>query len=388
MHFVIIGNGVAGITAAETIRNLDADAEISVISTEKHFYYSRPRVIEFLGNKIAQERLILHNKSWYDEKNIKLSTGACASRIDEKQGEVIMESGEKIKYDRLIIATGAYSAVPQIENVCQEGVFTLRTIDDANGIKEYAKNRKSALVLGAGLLGIEAANSLTALGLEVKVAEIFERLLPRQLDKQGSMVMQSMLESKGLSFFLGKASVSVSKQDKNLAVKCKDGSTMEAEMILISAGIKPNTDIIKNTAIQCNRGIKVDNLLKTNCENIFAAGDCAEYNGTVYGIWPAAKDQGYFAGLNASGRKTEYVGTLPSVKLKVMGIDFVTLGSIEQGEGVETIVKQDKGIYKKLCLKDNKLTGAILLGDTKDTGKLQEMINKKQDITFVKDHLV
>lgn len=307
MRFVIIGNGVAGITAAETIRSVDKDAEIHVLSTEKHYYYSRPRVIEFLGNKIQGERLVLHNKNWYDEKNIRLSLGVTVGNIDEGHREIILISSEKIKFDKLIIAAGAASLVPPIENVNQEGVFTLRTIDDANVIKDYAKNKKRALVLGAGLLGIEAANSLKALGLTVSVAEFFERLLPRQLDSEGALVMQQMLEARGLSFYLNKQAAAVTRAGGKLIVKCKDSSVLETDMILISTGIKPNLGIIKNTSVESGRGIKVDSFLKTNSDNIFACGDIAEFNGVVYGIWPAAKDQGILPGLTqqAAGPSTQ-----------------------------------------------------------------------------------
>jgi nitrite reductase (NADH) large subunit len=335
-----------------------------------------------------EEKLIIHNKNWYDQKKISVSLNQSAKVIDIKNKKIIFQNNGECEFDKLILAAGALPFVPPIEGVRQKGVFTLRTIDDAKAIKHYCRGKKTALVLGAGLLGIEAANSLKESGLSVTVIEVYHWLLPRQLDKEGSLVMQSMLEARGLSFLIGRQISTITRTLRGLVVEFSDYSMAEADMVLITAGIKPDLDMLNGTDIETGRGVKVDSTLSTNIEDIYACGDMAEYDDKVYGTWQAGKEQGHYAGLNAIGLRTEYRGTVAPMKLKVMGIDFVSLGEIETGEKTETVVKKDRDVYKKIYITDNKIRGAILLGNTKETRKLQEMIKHQQDVRLVKEQLV
>jgi nitrite reductase (NADH) large subunit len=381
MKFLIIGNGVAGISAAEAIRKKDPKAEITVLNSERYYHYSRPRVIEFLSGTIPLEKITIKNVDFYEKNKIRLVMLVNVMKIDTAAKKLMLDGGIDENYDKLIIAAGANSFLPPVEGSNNEGVFTLRTIDDAKAIMEYAKGKKTAVLIGGGLLGIEAAVSLIALGLEVTIVEFFDRLLPRQLDKEAAAILQSMLEKKGMKFLLPKQSASIVKEGTGLKINFKDNTSVTGDLLLFSAGIRPNLKIIEGSGIAADKGIKVNNFMETNIADIYAAGDITEYNGMVYGIWPAGREQGTAAGLNAAGEKAEYKGSVLSTKLKVAGIDLGSLGNIEAGAGVEVYTNKAPGEFKRVFIKDGRLEGAILLGDSEDYGKLQEIMKKKEPVS-------
>ena len=249
---------------------------------------------------------------------------------------------------------------------------------------EHAKGKKKALAIGGGLLGIESAMSMSALGLEVTVAEVFDRLLPRQLDSEGASVLQSMLEKKGLKFLLPRKTLKIEKAGENLKIDFEGNDPAEAGLILISAGIRCNLALVKDSGIETDKGIKVNGFMETNVPDVYACGDIAEFNGRVYGIWPASTEQGGVAGLNAAGEKKEYKGTVMATKLKVAGIELASIGNIEKGEGETARTEKGEGFYRKLVFKEKALTGAILLGDAKDYSKLQKLIKSGEDASGLK----
>ncbi len=376
MKIIIIGNGAAGIAAAESVKKKDTSISITMISNEKHPHYSRPRVIEFLSGKVTREQIIIRKKEFYDTNGINLLYPVSVKRIDVVAKTVDLDNGSVEKYDKLIIAAGAYSFIPPVEGSKNPGVFALRTIDDAESIMGYSKDKKTAAVIGGGLLGIEAAISLTARGLQTTVVEFFDRLLPRQLDKDGAAILRAMLETKGLKFMLPKTAVSIAPSGDSLTVNFKDNTSLTAGLVMFSSGIRCNLKIIDGTGIASDKGIKINNFMETNIPDVYACGDITEYNGMNYGIWPAAREQGTAAGLNAAGEKTEYKGSVMSAKLKVAGIDLGSMGNIEADAQTKTFTKQSEGIFKRVFIKDGKLSGAILLGDTADYQKLQEIMKK------------
>lgn len=381
MKILIIGNGAAAMAAVESIKKKDPSIAVAMISDEKHPYYSRPRVIELLSGKVGLEQIIIKKKEFYEAAGIKLISPASVKLIDTAAKSVVMENGEPEKYDKLIIAAGAYSFIPPVEGGQNPGVFTLRTIDDAAAIIDYSKNKKSAAVIGGGLLGIEAAISLTARGLKTTVVEFFDRLLPRQLDADGAAILRGMLEAKGLSFMLPKQAQSITGAGNELIINFKDNTALTAGLIVFSAGIRCNLKIIEGTKIAADKGIKINNFMETSVEDIYACGDIAEYNGMNYGIWPAAREQGIAAGLNAAGEKTEYKGSVLSAKLKVAGIDLGSMGKIETDADTKVFTKHEGGVFKRVFIKDGKLSGAILLGDTADYQKLQETMKRAETIS-------
>jgi nitrite reductase (NADH) large subunit len=374
MRVVIIGNGAAGATAAEEIRKADGSCEITVISDESYPYYSRPRVIEFLTGKVAEEKIFIRKSEWYAENKIELLLSTVVEKIDTEAKQV-KAGGVLINYDKLIIAAGAYSFAPPFPGAKDKGVFTLRTIDDAKNIMQYAKGRKKAVVIGGGLLGIEAANSLKEHGLNVTIVEVFDRLLPRQLDTETAAILKGKLESMGLSFILDKQTAAIEDAEGGKKVKFADDSFEETDMVLLSAGIRSNLKIIENTPVEKMLGIKIDGFGRTNIDSVYACGDIAEFNGRVYGIWPAAREQAIAAASHITGGSAEYKGTVMSVKLKVAGIELASMGDVS-GEGTEAEIKKENENFKKIFIRDNKVAGAILIGNTKDYAKIQKMIKE------------
>lgn len=377
MRVVIIGNGAAGATAAEEIRKADGSCEITVISDERYPYYSRPRVIEFLTGKIPEEKIFIKKPEWYAENKIELLLSTVVEKIDTAAKQV-KAGGVMINYDKLVIAAGASSFAPPFPGAKGKGVFTLRTIDDAKGIMQYAKGRKKAAVIGGGLLGIEAANSLKEQGLKVIIVEVFDRLLPRQLDKEAAVILQKKLEEMGLSFILNKQTSSIDEDSGKKTVKFADDSSESADMVLISAGIRSNLKITEGNNIDKMIGIKIDGFGRTNIDSVYACGDIAEFNGRVYGIWPAAREQAQAVASHITGGNAEYKGTVMSVKLKVAGIELASMGDIS-GEGTQAEVRSDNGNFKKIFIRGNKAAGAILIGDTKDYVKIQKIIKEGGD---------
>ncbi|HDT15248.1 MAG TPA: NAD(P)/FAD-dependent oxidoreductase [Firmicutes bacterium] len=375
MNIVIIGCGAAGAGAAAQLRKLLPDAGIKMFSSEKYPFYSRPRVIEYLAGGLEKEKLFIKKEDWYKENNIEFYTEEKITSINPSDKTVHSENRGKISYDKLLIAAGAHSFMPDFK-CTGKGLFTLRTIDDADAIMNYAKGKKKGAVIGGGLLGIEAANSLTAHGLEIEIIEFFERLLPRQLDDEGAGILQKMLEEKGLRFRLGKQTEKITEEGGGLEISFKDGEKTSAEMILVSAGIRPNRDIIKDTGIEADKGIKVNGNLRTNIEDIYACGDIAEFNGVIYGIWPAASEQAVIAAKNIAGENEEYKGSVMSTKLKVAGIDLASVGEITEENGAKGKSYGDGRVFRKIFEKDGKIAGAILIGDTKDYMKLQKSISE------------
>lgn len=380
MKIIIIGNGIAGISAAEAIRGKNKNFEIAVYSDEKHYHYSRPRIIEYLSGKVDVDKIKIKKEEFYKEQNIKLNLNSKIISINTQKKKIILSDGRQDNFDKLIIAAGAYSFLPPVKGADTEGVFTLRTIDDADKIISFSKGKNKALVIGGGLLGIESAMSLRTLGLDVTIVEVFDRLLPRQLDKDSAKILQTMLEEKGLKFLLSKQTLSIEKNNDLLKINFADNTFVLANLTLFSSGIRCNLKIIEGSGIEFDKGIKVNEYMQTNIPDIFAAGDIAEYRGVVYGIWPAAKEQGIAAGLNAIGEKTEYKGSVLSTKLKVVGIELASIGSIEHGEGIQIHTKQNKGVFKRVFMKDNRLIGAILVGDATQYQKLQNMIKLQKEL--------
>ena len=374
MKVIIIGNGAAGMAAAEAIRERDADCEISIYSDENRFHYSRPRIIEYLGGSVQADRLTIRAAEFYDKRRIRLVKPAVIAAIDPTRRKVLLRGGGEDGFDTLIIAAGASAFLPPVEGSNLDGVFVLRTLDDAEKIMAFCKGKKKAVIVGGGLLGIETAASLAKTGLDTTVVEIFDRLLPRQLDTEAAVILRSMLEKGGLKFLLAREISSIRPSGSSLELGFSDGSSTDADIVVFSSGIRSNTSLASAAGISCDRGIIVDEFMETSVRGIYAAGDVAQCNGVVYGLWPAAREQGTVAGRNAAGERVAYPGSLVSARLKVSGIELASLGSIEAGEGVSAISRYGEGSFRRFFLKSGKLVGAILIGDTADYMKLQKLL--------------
>ena len=387
---IIIGNGVAGATAAEVIRKNNKDISISIYSDEPYPFYSRIKLPHFLGDEIKQEDTYIYNADWYKEKGIEFYPGTKIKKIETDKKYIITEKEEKGEYDKLLLATGSTNFVPPIKGREKKGFFTLRIIRDVLSIKEYSLKNKKAVLIGGGLLGLEAARGLRVRGLDVTVVEFFPRLLPRQLDEKGGKVLQRLIEKIGIKVVLNAQSEEVMGGDKVAGLKLKDGRMVDCDLIIISAGITPRIELAKEAGISVNKGIVVNERFETNIKGIYAAGDCAEFQGRIYGLWTASTEQGTIAGNNIAGVDTIYSGTTPSTTLKIVGIDLTSIGVVNpEGEGFKELIREDGSneVYKKLVIKDGKIVGAILLGDTKEVRTVAKLIKNSTDVSKFEDKL-
>lgn len=380
MKIGIIGNGVAGITVAETVRNGDKSASITIFSDEAHPHYSRPRLIELLNGKTQLERIIIHGAAWYEKNAFELLLDTKISAVDPLTREVMDVSGRKWLFDTIIIASGAHGSVPSVPGMEHERIFTLRTIADAEKIRSAALSAKRAAIIGGGLTGLETAFALVGLGLEITVIEMYDHLLPRQLDHESSGVFRSLLENRGIRFLTATSVRSVGEKREGIELLLSNGNSLPADFAVVAAGINPRTRIVENTSITRNRAIIVDRFMRTSAPGIYACGDVAECDGVIYGLWMPSREQGIACGNHLLGKETEFAGAIPSTRLKVAGIEFASIGDVSTTHGTAISIERDEtsGFYKKLFLRNEKLSGAILIGNVKEAIALQARIRNEE----------
>ncbi|BAL81008.1 NAD(P)/FAD-dependent oxidoreductase [Caldisericum exile] len=392
MIYAIIGLGVAGITAAKTIRQLDPKGEIHIFSEEQTLYYPRPKLFEVIREEIKARDLYFYDSMWYEERDLKLHLGVKVRKIDPKEHLLLLDMGGSVAYDKLLIANGASCFVPQIEGVYNEGVFTLRNLNDAFKIRRHSfiiGNGKPVVVIGGGVLGLEAAYSFLKNKLKPVVIEGGPYLLPRQLDEEGAKILKGILMSWGIGILENAKTERIIGNGNVEKVILADGTVVPAEMVLLSTGVKPNTSLLELSNLPFNRGALVNSYMQVS-EDIFAAGDIAEFNGIVYGIIPPAIEQATIAATNmVKDGSIEYKGSVPSNTLKVVGLDLTSVGLVNpKEEGFEVIRASDEssGKYRKIVLKDNKVVGVIILG-IKEANIATKLVSKQVDVTQYKNKL-
>jgi len=387
--YLIIGNGVAGNAAAENIRKYDPEGKIAVFSRESRPFYYVPALPSYLAGEKGADQITLHQQSWYDQRRIDLYLDTRVTQIDAAQKFVETGRGKRFPFDQLLLATGGNSFVPPIPGADSAGVFTLRTLADADRIKQAAAGAQTAVLIGGGLLGLEAGNGLRKLGLKVIVVEFFPRLLPRQMDAAGAAILARQLEDMDFTFYLGAKTKEIAPGPDGLTVNLESGEKLKGDLVLISAGVRPDLSLARALGLDIDKGVKVDDTMKTSRDGIYAAGDLIEHRGRFYGIWPAAMEQGAVAGAAMAGQAEKYTGTLPSNVLKVAGIDLMAAGDIDADGKLEALVHTDSAqkTYRKLVIQDNLLVGAILLGDIRGSAEIQAAIRKKTDVSLLKGEL-
>ncbi len=384
VKYLIVGNGVAGTTAAEHIRSTDPEGSITILTDEGLPFYSRIRLNEYMGRDITEEDLVIRKDAWYDENRIKLLLNTSVTGADPDK-KVVTTSGDNFfSYDRLLVATGSHSFVPPIKGADRAGVFCLRNIQDARNIMAHAANIDDVVIIGGGLLGLESGNALLKAGKKIKVVEFFPRLLPRQLDESGASRLQGIMEDMGFSFELGTGTKEITGTDAAEGLVLDNGKDLTAEMIVISAGVRPNMELVEPLGLEYDKGILVDEYLKTNRTDIYAAGDGIQYKEFLYGIWPASMEQGKMAGINMAGGNAGYQGTAMANTLKVAGIDLASAGNIDVDNEFEAKMFSDDKTYKKIVFDKDAIIGCIMLGDKNGFKKITRLISEKTDVSDVK----
>ncbi|MFN4325773.1 MAG: nitrite reductase large subunit NirB [Azonexus sp.] len=393
-RLVLIGNGMAGVRTIEELLKIKPDHyDITIFGAEPHPNYNRILLSPVLAGEMQIKDIILNELDWYKENHITLHTGKQVTQIDRVNRKVIAEDGTEEYYDRLLIATGSTPFMLPIPGNDLPGVIGYRDIQDTDEMIAAATQYKHAVVIGGGLLGLEAANGLKLRGMDVTVVHIGPWLLERQLDEVAGKMLQKSLEEKGLKFLLQTQTEALIQGESGrvAAVRFKGGMQIPADLVVMAAGIRPNYALAEKSGIYCNRGIVVNDTMQTYDPRIYAVGECVSHRGIAYGLVAPLFEQAKVAANHLAGYGIgRYTGSVTSTKLKVTGIDLFSAGDFMGGEGTEEIILNDPygGVYKKLVLKDNKLVGGVLYGDTADGPWYFQLIKDGRDIHDMRDSLI
>jgi nitrite reductase (NADH) large subunit len=397
VRFVIAGNGIAAITAARTIRAASPDGEIEIYTEAPRPFYLRPRLIPFLAGRLKQEDLYVYSPKWYAGRGITVHLATPVVGLDPGERRIHLEKGDAVGYDRLLLAVGSHPFVPSLEGWGQEGVFTLRSVDDALAIKSHAEaclsaGQRDAVVIGGGLLGLECAHALTSLGMLVTVLQAGPWLLHKQIDRDGAEILEGQLEGLGIECLSGVVPSAILSNGGVSGVLLEDGRSVSGHLVLCAAGVRANLDLARESGLAVKRGVLVDDEMRTSAGQVYAAGDVAEYDGETWCIIPAAVEQARVAGANmVSEGSARYEGTVPSTTLKVVGLDLTSIGVISGEEaGFEELRRAEpaKGIYEKLVLQDGRVVGAILLGSRSRVPAVSKLVAEGIDVSSQKDRLL
>src|SRR6266704_2983538 len=369
MKLVMIGNGMAGVRTLEELLKIAPDVyAITVFGAEPHANYNRILLSPVLAGEMTIKDIMLNDVDWYEKNGVTLHLNKKVAKIDRRARRVVAADGIEAGYDRLLLATGSNPFVLPIPGAKLEGVLTYRDIGDTNAMIEAAAKYKHAVVIGGGLLGLEAANGLKLRGMNVTVVHLMEWLMERQLDRAAAELLQQSLEAKGLQFLLQKqtAEIVANEQGRVRAVRFKDGSEIAADLVVMAVGIRPNTELAESAGIWCHRGIAY---------------------GLVAPLFEMAKVCANHLAHFGIGR---YAGSVTSTKLKVTGIDLFSAGEFSGGAGTEDIVLNDAlgGVYKRIVLRENRIVGAVLYGDTADGSWYFQLLRDKQNVAEIRDHLM
>ena len=389
---VVIGNGMAGMRTVEELHKLDPDMyDITVFGAEPHGNYNRILLSPVLAGEKTMDDIMLNTREWYVQHGITLHAGDPVEHIDRRKRIVRARSGLEVRYDRLLIATGSKPFIIPVPGHQLPGVLAFRDIQDVESMLEAARNHKHAVVIGGGLLGLEAANGLQRQGMSVTVVHVTDALMNQQLDKPAAQLLQKALEDKGLKFMLNAQTAEIVGTDRATAVRFKDGSEIPADLVVMTAGVRPNIELAKSAGLHCDRAIIVDDTLQTYDPRIYAVGECVQHRSATFGLVAPIWDQARVCGAHLAGAGVRrYVQQTSPTRLKVTGVDLYSVGDFVGGEGSEDLVLRDarRGVYKRLVLKNNRVTGAVLYGDVKDGPWYFGLIQNNTDITSIRQTLL
>ena len=393
MKLVLVGNGLAGMRCLEDLLDMAPDRyEITVIGEEPWGNYNRIMLSPVLSGEKTIDDIMLHPHAWYADKGIRLFAGDLAVRIDRPRKHVYTEKGEVISYDRLILATGSKPFVPPIPGSDLKGVLSFRDIYDVNSMLDYCKTWKNAVVIGGGLLGLEAAYGLKQQGMNVTVLHLMDRIMDRQLDSKASQMLKTAIEQKGITILTAANTEGLIGEEGHVTqVKLKDGTVLDADLVVFAVGIRPNMTLAQSAGLRCNRGVLVNDTMQTFDPSIYAVGECIEHQGQTFGLVEPLWGQAFICAshLAEHGSLTFKAPTVPT-QLKVSGCDVFSAGDFEPKEDFEDIVLNDekRQIYKRIIIQKDRVIGAVLFGDTEDGAWYAELIADQTPITSIRNKLL
>lgn len=404
--YVMVGNSAAGISAAETIRRLDPEGDITIVDAEKTHVYSRCLLPNYLGGTRSEEALRIRPRDFYQKLSLNTCFGYRVEKVDPGEKAVILDNGARFKYDHLFIATGSSTAFPPIPGIAGDGVYGLRTLGDAKEILARASQARRAVIVGGGFVGLEAAWALYHRGLEVTVVEKMPQILPQQFDATAAAMLLSEMQTEGIRFILGTGIKEIAAPGlwEKLSGKAgrgvilENGDRLKAELVIVATGTRANTQLVAGTGVKINRGIAVDKYQWTGIEGIYAGGDVAETEDVVTGrmgltpIWPNAVAQGRVAGYNMAGVPREYggiIGMQNAVEFRDVPAMAIGLAQAD-GDGYEILkeYQPDHNQYKKVVLRDDVIVGLVLVGDIRQAGVYSALMRKKARVTKFKHRLL
>ncbi|MCY8200412.1 NADPH-nitrite reductase [Bacillus subtilis] len=384
-QLILVGNGMAGVRAIEEILSVAKDEfQITIFGAEPHPNYNRILLSKVLQGDTDIKDITLNDWDWYEENNIQLYTNETVIKVDTENKTVITDADRIQPYDELILATGSVPFILPIPGADKKGVTAFRDIKDTDTMLAASKQYKKAAVIGGGLLGLEAARGLLNLGMDVSVIHLAPFLMERQLDATAGRLLQNELEKQGMTFLLEKQTEEIVGDDRVEGLRFKDGTSIEADLVVMAVGIRPNTTLGAESGIPVNRGIIVNDYMQTEIPHIYAVGECAEHRGIAYGLVAPLYEQAKVLARHICGIETKpYEGSVLSTQLKVSGVEVFSAGDFNESEEKKAIKVFDEqdGIYKKIVLRGNQIVGAVLFGDSSEGNRLFSMIQKEADIS-------
>lgn len=389
---VVVGNGMAGTACVEQILRHSPKFDITVFGDETHVNYNRILLSSVLAGEKSDDDIVLNGLDWYRRNHIELRLGVRIVEVDSQAKTVTGDDGSVTKFDKLLLATGSVPLIPSIDEVKKDGVFVFRNLDDTRALLERCRPGLKAVVIGGGLLGLEAARGLQVRGCEVTVVHLMEWLMERQLDATGGGYLAAKMNQMGITVLLGLSTTAILGNGKVEGVQFKGGGSLPADLVVIAAGIRPNVGLGHQAGLEVKRGIVVNDYMETSHPDIFAVGECVQHNGICYGLVAPLIEQGKVLAATISGNKgPKYEGSVQAAKLKIMGVDVFSAGEVgDKLDGSEVIRYEDPalGIYRKLNLKDGKLAGVILVGDTSDSHRYMDWLRTQKDLAALRRQLL
>ncbi len=393
MKLVLVGNGLAGMRCLEDLLDMAPDRyDVTVIGEEPWGNYNRIMLSPVLSGDKTIDDIMLHPLAWYSDKNIRFIAGDPAVKIDRPRKQVYTEKGLMVDYDRLILATGSKPFVPPISGADLKGVISFRDIYDVNTMLDYCKDKKNAVVIGGGLLGLEAAYGLKQRGMNVTVLHLMDRIMERQLDSRASSMLRQSIEAKGINIITEANTDALLGENGHVTqIKLKDGTVLDADLVVFAVGIRPNMALAQSAGLRCNRGVMVNDTMQTFDPSIYAVGECIEHRNQTFGLVEPLWGQAFICAshLAEHGSLTFKAPTVPT-QLKVSGCDVFSAGNFEPKDDFEDIILNDekRQIYKRIIIQKDKVVGAVLFGDTEDGVWYAELISDQTPISSIRNKLL
>jgi nitrite reductase (NADH) large subunit len=388
---VIVGNGMAAARLVDELASTSLGRyAIAVIGEEPRLAYNRVLLSSVLAGEIASNDIELKPAAWWRDRGVTLKYGCLASEIDVGRRELKIQGEESIEFSRLVLATGSSPLRLNIPGADLAGVHTFRDTRDVDLLLALAARKRPVVVVGGGLLGLEAAYGLAKAGTPVTLLHLMDRLMERQLDAPGAALLKSLVERKGIEIILNASTSRIHGESRVEGVELADGRQIEASAVIFAAGIRPNVALAKDAGIAVNRGVVIDDCLQTSIPNVFALGECAEHRGICYGLVEPAYEQARVLAQHLAGKAASYQGSVVATNLKVSGVNVFSAGDFLGAEGSEAVLLSDprRGIYKKLVIADGRLTGAVLIGETTDALWYLELIRTRKSIAGVRAEMM